>query len=508
MTKPLVECIPNYSEARRPEVVEQILQSLTAVHGIQILDTHSDTDHNRTVVTFIGDPAAVEEAAFQSIAKASQLINLDEHTGEHPRIGATDVVPFVPISDVSMSECVEMARRLAKRVGEGLGIPVYLYEEAAVKPERQNLENIRKGQYEGLKVDVLTNPERKPDFGPAMLGKAGATVIGARHPLIAFNVYLTTDDVSIAQKIAKSMRNSSGGFRFVKAMGVLVEGRAQVSMNMTNYRQTPLGRVVETIRREAQRFGVHIHHTELVGLTPSEALTDAAVWYLQLDAFKPEQILESRMVDALKSTSSHEVDFTQGLAAGTPTPGGGSASAYAGGMGAALVCMVSRLTIGKKKYIEVEPEMWAVLDQAETLHKDFLALVSEDSAAFDALMAAYKLPQEKPDEQLKRAEAIHSATIRAAEVPLEVCKKTLQVMRLALKAASIGNINAISDAASGFAMARAGLTGAGWNVLINLKGMTGSGVIESMRSELESLQRDADLLEQEMRNCMTTRGGI
>ena len=313
MTKPLVECIPNYSEARRPEVVAQIIQALTAVDGIQILDKHSDTDHNRTVVTFIGAPDAVEEAAFQSIAKASLLINLDEHTGEHPRIGATDVVPFVPISDVSMAECVEMARRLARRVGETLNIPVYLYEEAAIKPERQNLENIRKGQYEGLKADVLVNPERKPDFGPAMLGTAGATVIGARHPLIAFNVYLTTDDVSIAQKIAKSMRNSSGGFRFVKAMGVLVEGRAQVSMNMTNYRQTPLARVVETIRREAQRYGVHIHHTELVGLTPSEALIDVAVWYMQLDAFKPEQILESRMVDALKSSPAREADFTQGL---------------------------------------------------------------------------------------------------------------------------------------------------------------------------------------------------
>jgi glutamate formiminotransferase / formiminotetrahydrofolate cyclodeaminase len=508
MTKPLVECIPNYSEARRPEVVAQIIQALTAVDGIQILDKHSDTDHNRTVVTFIGAPDAVEEAAFQSIAKASLLINLDEHTGEHPRIGATDVVPFVPISDVSMAECVEMARRLARRVGETLNIPVYLYEEAAIKPERQNLENIRKGQYEGLKADVLVNPDRKPDFGPALLGTAGATVIGARHPLIAFNVYLTTEDVSIAQKIAKSMRNSSGGFRFVKAMGVLVEGRAQVSMNMTNYRQTPLARVVETIRREALRYGVHIHHTELVGLTPSEALIDVAVWYMQLDAFKPEQILESRMVDALKSSPAREADFTQGLAAGTPTPGGGSASAYAGAMGAALICMVSRLTIGKKKYAEVEPEMWSILEKAEKLQQEFLGFVSEDAMAFDALMAAFKLPQEKPEEQLKRAEAIQGATIHAAEIPLEVCKRAIQVMQLALKTASIGNINAISDAASGFGMARAALTGAGWNVLINLKGLTGSSVIDSMRSELNELRRISDGLEEQIQECMATRGGI
>ncbi len=323
MSMPLVECIPNFSEARRPEVVDAILQVISAVPGIHVLDRHSDMDHNRTVVTFVGPPEGVEEAAFQSIAKAAELINLDEHTGEHPRIGATDVVPFVPIRDISMVECVEMARRLGKRVAQSLDIPVYLYEEAAAIPERQNLENIRRGQYEALKEEMGKNPERKPDFGPEKVGTAGATVIGARQPLIAFNAYLTTDDVSIAQKIAKAIRQSSGGWRFIKGMGVLVEGKAQVSMNMTNYRQTPLGRVVESIRREAQRYGVGIHHTELVGLIPQEALSDAAVWYLQLDGFKPEQVLETRMYDALrdKPVNPMDSDFLDSLAAGTPTPG-------------------------------------------------------------------------------------------------------------------------------------------------------------------------------------------
>ena len=299
MPNPLVECIPNFSEARRPEVVEAIMQALTAVPGVTVLDRHSDLDHNRTVVTYLGAPAAVEEAAFQAIAAAARLIDLDHHQGEHPRLGATDVVPFVPIRDISMQECVEMARRLGKRVGGELGIPVYLYEEAAAKPERKNLEDVRRGEYEALKEEIGLRPERNPDFGPARVGPAGGTIIGARQPLIAFNVYLTTSDVNIARQIAKAVRNSSGGLRYVKALGLLVEGRAQVSMNLTNYRQTPIARVVETVRREAERYGVGIRNCEMVGLVPQEALVDAAVWYTQLDMFDPaEQILETRLHDA------------------------------------------------------------------------------------------------------------------------------------------------------------------------------------------------------------------
>lgn len=508
MTKPLVECIPNYSEARRPEVVTEIIQSISTVDGIHILDTHSDMDHNRTVVTFLGPPEAVEEAAYQSILKASQLIDLNKHTGEHPRIGATDVVPFVPISDVSMAECVEMARRLGKRIGETLQIPVYLYEDAATRPERQNLETIRHGQFELLKTEIETKPERAPDFGPAKLGPAGATVIGARQPLIAFNVYLTTDDVSIAQKIAKGMRNSSGGYRFIKAMGVLVEGRAQVSMNMTNYRQTPLGRVVESIRREATRYGVGVHHSELVGLIPQQAITDAAVWYMQLDAFKDEQVLETRMYDALRESPAHEAEFPESLAAGTPTPGGGSAAAYAGAMGAALVCMVSRLTIGKKKYADVEARMWSILEKAEPLQKQLQECVQKDADAFEALLAATKLPKDRPEDQLKRTEAIQYATLRAAEIPLNVCRKAVQVMNLALEAATHGNLNAISDAASGLAMARAALTGAGWNVQINLASITNSTAADAMRFELVELRKESARLDSEMSQMMQSRAGI
>ena len=221
MTNQLIECIPNFSEARRPEIVEKIMESIRLIEGVHILDHHSDLDHNRTVVTYVGSPKAVEEAAFQAIKTAASLINLDEHTGEHPRIGATDVVPFVPISDVTMQDCIEIAQSLAKRIGQELEIPVFLYEDAAQIPEKQNLEKIRHGQYEALKREIGSSPVRTPDFGPNIVGPAGATVIGARQPLIAFNIYLTTNDVTIAQKISRAVRNSSGGFRFVKGMGVL-----------------------------------------------------------------------------------------------------------------------------------------------------------------------------------------------------------------------------------------------------------------------------------------------
>lgn len=291
----LVECVPNFSEGRRREIIEAIVQAIAEGRKVWILDVESDEDHNRSVVTFVGEPEEVEEAAFQGIKKAAELIDMDQHKGQHPRIGATDVVPFVPLKGVTMEECVAMARRLGERVGRELGIPVYLYGEAATCPERQDLAYIRRGEYEGLKETIATDPDRTPDFGPAVLGKAGATAIGARPPLIAFNVYLNTDDVRIAREIAKAVRHSSGGLRYVKAIGLLVKGKAQVSMNLTDYRQTPIPRVMELIRREAARYGVAVASSEIVGLVPEDALLDAAIYYLQLDRFSKEQILEKKL---------------------------------------------------------------------------------------------------------------------------------------------------------------------------------------------------------------------
>ena len=512
MTIPILECIPNYSEARRPDVVEAIMNSITSVEGITLLDRHSDVDHNRTVVTFVGPPEAVEEAAFRSIARAAELINLDHHTGEHPRIGATDVVPFVPISGLTMQDSVQIARHLGKRVGEELNIPVYLYEEAATRPECTNLENIRRGEYETLKLEMGKNPKRDPDFGPNQVGTAGATVIGARQPLIAYNVYLTTDDISIAEKIAKTIRFSSGGLRFVKALGMLVEGRAQISMNLTNYHKTSLPLIVETIRREASRYGVMIHHAELVGLIPQAALVDAAVWYLQLDQFKPEQILEQKLsaIQHANQTPAGEqfefgTDFLDALAAGSAAPGGGSAAAYSGAVAASLVCMVARLTIGRKKYAEVENKMQAILTQAETLRNDLTLAIQLDASAFESVMVMYKLPKNTPEQQEIRQKSIEQATLLATQVPMGVAHKSLRVLELAEQVISHGNISALSDGATAATLARAAINGAGFNIRINSKQLP-SGISGPLLAELIGLEQKATEIEARIQKTFRERG--
>ncbi len=295
--KPLVECVPNFSEGRDAQIIEAIREAIAAVPGVRVLDVHSDPDHNRTVVTFLGDPAAVLEGAFQGIAAAVQRIDMRRHQGEHPCIGAADVVPFVPLRGATLDECAALARRLGQRVGDTLGIPVYLYEAAATRPDRRDLAEIRRGGYARLKETIAVDPARAPDFGPRRVGPAGACVIGARMPLIAFNVYLNTDDVDIAKAIARAVRHSSGGLRYVKALGLRVGGLAQVSMNLTDFRRTPLHRVVELIRREAARYGTTIRRSELVGLIPQQAILDAAAWYLQLDDLPPDRILENHLLD-------------------------------------------------------------------------------------------------------------------------------------------------------------------------------------------------------------------
>jgi glutamate formiminotransferase/formiminotetrahydrofolate cyclodeaminase len=515
MTAPIVECVPNFSDARSPEVIDEIIQAISKVSGVYLLDRHSDMDHNRTVVTFVGSPDIVEEAAFVGIAKAAELINLDEHTGEHPRIGATDVVPFIPISDVTMDECVEIARRLGKRVADELSIPVYLYEEAATTAERRNLANIRKGEYETLKTAIATEPDRTPDFGPKEIGTAGATVIGAREFLIAFNVYLTTDNPGIAKKIAKIIRHSSGGLRYVKALGLLVEGQAQVSMNLTNYRKTSIPLILETIRSAAKRFGVTISHTELVGLIPQDALIDSAVWYTQMDLFKPDQVLEKKMYAAFQSDQGVDVkekikreNFTDQLAAGTPVPGGGSAAAYSGAMGASLVAMVARLTLGKPKYAKVEPQIQGILEEVDTLQRILLAAVDADSAAFKAVMSAYGLPKDTPDAKKIRSEAIQTATLEAAEVPFETARKSLRVLQLAIQIAALGNPNAITDAGTAAALAQAAITGAGYNVRINTLTIKDIKKSKQLLDEVSSMESRASQFNTQLKGILKERGGL
>jgi glutamate formiminotransferase/formiminotetrahydrofolate cyclodeaminase len=507
MYEPLVECIPNFSEGRRAEVIDAIEGAVRTVPAVKVLDRHVDADHNRTVITFAGPPAAVVEAAFAAIARAAQLIDLDVHRGEHPRIGATDVVPFVPLSGITMEECVGLARGLGERVGRELEIPVYLYEAAATAPERVNLEHHRRGEYEGLKEAIGRDPERAPDFGPKRLGKAGATVIGARAPLIAYNVYLTTGDVEIARKIARGIRQSSGGFHFLKALGLLVEGRAQVSMNFTDFTRTPLPRVVEAIRREAARHGVAIHHSELVGLIPQAALVEAARWYLQLDQFEPDQVLETRLYASLGAETSGEGAFLARLAEGTATPGGGSAAAYAGAMAAALVGMVARLTVGKKKFAGVEARMRGVAAAADGLRERLQQAVASDSEAFDAVMAARRMPKGTEAEKRSREAALEAAMRHAGEVPLGVARDAAAALGLAAEVAESGNPSAASDAGSAGALARAALTAATMNVRVNADGLKDEDAAAAWRTALESLEARAAEAEERLGRAFDARLG-
>jgi glutamate formiminotransferase/formiminotetrahydrofolate cyclodeaminase len=489
----LIECVPNFSEARRPEVVKSLVEVITATPGVRLMNVSSDLDHNRSVVTFVGDSGAVEAGAFAAIARAAELIDLDQHTGEHPRIGATDVVPFIPIREATMDDCVALARRLGERVGRELGIPVYFYESAATRPDRENLENIRRGQYEGLKTAIEVDPARKPDCGPARLGRAGATVIGARPFLIAYNVYLNTNDVAIANRIARAVRHSSGGLRFVKALGLLVEGQAQVSMNLTHFEKTPVHRAVELVRREAARYGASVVRSELVGMIPQAALNDAAGWYLQLDGFQDTQIFENKLaaMETAKGAGQTADRFLDSLAAATATPGGGAAGAYAGGMAAALVSMVARLTIGKKKYAEVEPEMQEVIARAEKLRADLTAAVAADIAAFDAVMAAYRLPKDSESEVETREEAIEKAMHGAAAVPLRIARDATSVLGLAAIAAEKGNLNAVSDAGTAANLALASARAAALNVRINAGQTRDGDAARLWLNEIASLEHSA-----------------
>jgi glutamate formiminotransferase/formiminotetrahydrofolate cyclodeaminase len=517
--KSIVQCVPNFSEGRRPAIIKEIVGAIQAAPLVQVLDVHSDHAHNRTVVTFVGPPEAVVEAAFQGIRCAAQLIDLDQHQGEHPRLGATDVVPFVPVSGVTLDDCVALAQQLGQRVGQELEIPVYLYEAAATRPERTNLAAVRRGQYEALKTEIETKPERAPDFGPARLGPAGATAIGARHFLVAYNVYLNTADVSVAQKIAYAVRHSGGGLRYVKALGVLVEGprpelvegQAQVSMNLTDFKKTPIHRVVELVRREAARYGATITHGEIVGLVPQAALTESARWYLQLDDFHPEQVLENKMAAlGMPFDEAHgaPTEFLDAVAANTPTPGGGSAAALAGALAAALALMVAGLTVGKEKYAGVQAEMQAIAQQGEALRARLSAAIARDSQAFEQVLAAYRLPRQTGEEKAARQDAIAEATRQAALVPLGVAHDALRVLRLAVQAAAHGNPSAITDAGSAALLAQAAIGAAALNVQINAQALNDKEAAQGWLDELQQIHIESEALLAEVKKILAQRAEL
>lgn len=480
----LVECVPNFSEGRRPEVIEQILDAIRGVGGVTLLDNAPDASHNRVVVTYIGDPDAVEEAAFRACAKAAELIDMESHHGEHPRIGATDVIPFIPLEGMTMLECVAMAKRLAARIAEQLAIPTYLYAEAAQKPERRRLPDIRKGEYEGLKL-TIAEPDRQPDFGaPHMHPTAGATVVGARPPLVAFNANLSTSNVKVARAIARAVRESSGGLVSVQAKGVMLEDRnvAQVTMNLLNHAKTPMHRVLEMVKSEADRRGAKVTDTEIIGLLPEKALLDSARWYLRVGGFNERQIIERNLAGG---GDSHSISaFLDSVAGPSPAPGGGAVAALAGANGAALFAMVANLTLSAAKYADREQYLAPVAERAHAARVALEKQVDADTAAYDTVAAAYKLPKDTPTEKAARSAAIQSALVGAARVPL----KTAELAAACLNDAAVlfrqGNPNCKTDVGVGVMMLRTAFHGARLNVEINLESIKDETQLASIRASL------------------------
>ncbi len=498
----IIECVPNFSEGRRPEVLDAIIEAALTVEGIVLLDKEMDADHNRAVVTYVGEPEAVAEGVFRSMSKAAELVDMQTHVGEHPRMGATDVVPFIPIADISNAECISLAKELGRRAAEELHIPIYLYELAATRPDRENLADVRRGQYEGIRDEIETNPDRTPDFGPAKMNlKAGATAVGVRFPLVAYNAYLSTPRVSIAKKIAKAIRFGGGGLRYVKAMGFDIKDRnqAQVSMNLVNYTKTPIFRVFNMIKSEAERWGVQVTSSEIVGLTPQKSLVDCAVHYLQLENFSKDQILEEKLAQKLKQQSTERgwAGFVDEVASKSPAPGGGSVAAASGMLAAGLVAMVGRLTIGKKKYADVKEKMEEIIRHADELRAELSILIQKDADAFNAIMAARKLPKDTDEEKAARAEAITKATKVACTTPLEVAGKASTVLDLAKQVIEMGNVNSVTDGGVGARMAHSAVYSAGWNVKINLGGLDDHTFVADMEHKIGELEAHADSVLQE-----------
>ena len=468
MARQLVECVPNFSEGRDAARIDAIVQAIAAVPEVALLDRESDTDHNRSVLTFVGPPSAVADAALRGVEKAVELIDLRQHQGAHPRIGAADVVPFIPIEGVTLDDCVRLAERVGAEIWSRLKVPVYFYEAAARQPDRVNLENIRRGQFEALVAEMGTVATRNPDCGdPVCHPTAGAVVVGARKFLIAYNINLGTPDVSIARRIAKNIRFSSGGFRYVKSMGVNLATRnlAQVSINLTDFEQTPMHLVFETVRREAERYGVAVVGSEIVGLVPRQALEMSADYFLRFENFRPELVLENRIAQALAARGGLP-QFLDALAAPTATPGGGSAAAAAAAMAAALGAMVTRLAKQDS-------------DPFEDDRRFFTDAVDRDAEAFQKVMAAYQRPKDE------RVPYVEEALHGAAEVPLQVLERAAH-MAARLEALQIPP-KFSSDLATAKALLAAARTGVLENVRINLESIQDEAFRASVEARLQAI---------------------
>lgn len=506
--------VPNFSDGRRKVVIEAVVDQVRGVSGVKLLDYHPDPDFNRTVVTVIGEPGPLKEALLTMAGKSIELIDMEQQSGSHPRIGAQDTIPIFPLRGISLGECIELAEEIGQEVYRRFGVPVFFTAENARRPERRSLDVIRKGQYEGLKK-VAHTEDRRPDIGPAALHpSAGATIVSAgTNPLVAFNVILDTDRLEIARKIAKIVRGPSGGFTTVRSIGLKFEERGQVvvSMNMFDYEKTPLYRTHELVKLEAARYGVNVVGSEIVGVVSQESLVNSLEYYLGLENFDRQQILENHLIGlsaGLEGGAGAEKTFLEQLAAGTPTPGGGSAAAYSAAMAASLAAMVARLTVGKSKYADVWDRMQEIASQAERLSAFFQKAVERDEEAFLNLMESRKLPKETDEQRAARLQAIEAATLKAGSVPLEVAQQALKVMALALEVAEKGNANAITDACSSALLARTALTGAGLNVRINATGLNDRAVAQEWESALDCLEADGNKAVAQVQAILTERAGL
>lgn len=552
--KQLVECVPNFSEGRDRALIDKIVAAMAAVKGVKVLDVDPGADTNRTVVTLIGEPAPVAEAAFHGIRRAAELIDMSKHSGAHPRIGATDVCPFVPVSGVTMADCAELARQVGRRVGDELGIPVYLYEAAAASPQRVNLADVRAGEYEGL-ADKLRAPAWKPDFGPATFNaRAGATVIGAREFLIAYNINFNTRDAALVNDIALEIREKGrvkkdakgavvkdaqgekvwapGKFKAVKAIGWYIEqyGCAQLSINFNNYKISPVHEVFVEVCRQAEMRGLRVTGSELVGLIPKQALLDAGAFFLtrqgkpagvpdeelihiavkslglaELTPFDPLKKIIEASVEAENPPRLQRMDlreFANELSSDSPAPGGGSVASLAGALAAALAAMVSNLTAGKKGYEEQRDRMLRVGVEGQRLKDEFLYDIDRDTEAFNEVMAAIKLPKKTDAEKAARGAAMEAANKGATLVPLGVLRRAVPALELALEMARHGNRNSISDAGVGGLMGLGAAEGAYYNVMINLKGIEDGAFRDATSREARALLKQAEELAAEIRDIV------
>jgi len=503
----LIECVPNFSEGRRQEVINTIADAIRSTPGVNLLDVESNPDHNRSVISFVGEPGPTKQAALAGSAKAVELIDLTKHKGEHPRMGAVDVVPFVPLSGATMDDCVTLAKDFGREFAERFHVPVFLYEEAASTPERRNLADVRAGEFEGLRDKIGRDPTKKPDFGPEKIHPtAGATAVGAREILIAYNVNLGTNDLAIAKKIAHQIRAKDGGLAYVKALGFELKERGivQVSMNMTDYHKSQLFKAEELVELFAERYGVPVVGSEVVGLVPMDALVDSAEFYLKLENFSREQVLEKRLFAPSPSslTDMSLSTFSEEVASKKATPGGGSVSAYVGSLAAGLVCMVGRITLSKKDVAQDRDQLQDAVRKGEELRQRFLGLVVEDAESFDGVVQAFKLPKDKPD---ARRKTIQEATIKAAEVPLRTLDSSVQVLRLAEEVTKYGATNTLSDVATSVAAARAAMEGAASNVLINLDALDDQHFVNKTRLRVSELRKEGLQLEQRVQKLAASR---